>query len=122
MKPITREMIVKGEKYHALPGQTYEIAKGVIATLKEDTPHNVDLINAVPRQVQAMDKEGQPLVKDGEAVMESRPIHDIALDQARIILDVPPTFDKWDQVYLKVIWRVCQDFLRLTLPTEQPED
>ena len=102
---VTRETIIEGKHYKARPGTEYELAKGIIGTLKEDTVALVRQVNEIERT------EGG----------KERPMLDIAIDQAKLVLDVPKSFD-WEDASPKVVWRACQDFLALTLPTERPQD
>lgn len=101
MRTITRDLIISGEKYEPRPGLGYEIAPGIVATMRDDTYGLVKEVNKIDRG-------------------DKRPILDIAIDQAKLVLSVPKQFTDWDSVSPKVIWRVCQDFLELTLPTERP--
>lgn len=104
---ITRDDIIDGKKYKPRPGTQYEIVKGIIATLREDSFDLVSEVNRIPRVGE--DKK-------------DRALHEIALDQAKIILEVPDGWDDWGRASMKVLWRACQDFLTSTLPTEQPQN
>lgn len=105
MEVITRDAIIDGKVYKVRPGLKYEIAPGVVATLKEDT---IALVREVSALRKADAKDDKPLVE-------------IALEQAKLILTVPAGWSDWDAASPKVVWRACQDFLLLTLPTEQPQ-
>lgn len=102
---ITRDDVIDGKKYSPRPGMRYELASGIVGTLREDSFALVQEVNRIPRQNE-----------DGT----DRPLHEIAVDQARLVLDVPAGWNDWGGASMKIIWRACQDFLISTLPTEQP--
>lgn len=100
---ITREMIVSGAEYTPKPGLRYEIAEGVIVTMKPDTFEVIDAFDAVP-----LEENGKP----------RRPF-DIVFDRLRIVVTASPGFDAWKQTSGAVAWRVVNDFLSTLTPVQK---
>lgn len=110
MDIITFDVIVEGKEYKVRPGLKYEIAKGIVATMRPDT---FDLVEAF---------EKVPVTEDGSDGGKARPLHAVAMDKAKVILETPANWDAWGSASPKVVWRAVQDFLRLTMPGTVPEN
>lgn len=103
MDTITRDDIVAGKEYTPKPGTRYEIAPGIIATLKPDTFEAIEAFDVIPN--------------------EDRPAFDVVYDRLQVVVTVPDGFNNWKGVSSVVAWRVVEDFLRIVAPVaKQPSE
>lgn len=107
MEVITAKDIAAKKAYEPAAGLRYELADGIVATMRKDTIGRVEEVEAVP----VTDADGNP-----------RSMIAVIQDRAKLILDVPSGWDDWKAATPRVVWRAVQDFLRLSLPVEIPQN